>query len=446
VNLVAGSNVTITPSGNNLTISATGGGGDGSIDGSGTANYVPLFTGATTLGNSAIYQTDGNIGIGNITPIGKLHVERHSNYAGYFTSDSLSNTTHVIHAEFTYPYDAPYTNPTAVYGKAYTSDHGYTGGFGGRFEGGLYGVLGSSFSGVSFDGGCGVRGEASGNGFKTGVEGYASVSGTNYGIKGWAGGEGGWGENYGIYGSASGGQTNWAGYFEGNVSVKSDESTSPHHVLHSEFTGTGTYNAAGVYGQSVPADGYGFGGIFEGGYRGVQGSCNGGAFAGGGYGVYGYSFGTAGTRYGVYGSASGGATNYGVYASGDLAYTGTLFGPPSDTKLKQNINSFSSIQKISQLEPITFTYTSDNQYNQMNLPSGVHYGLIAQELEKVFPELVVDAVHPSATSVDGEIVGEEIHYKSIKYMELVPILIQAVKEQQKIIGELTKRIGALESK
>jgi len=118
VNLVAGSNVTITPSGNNLTISATGGGGDGSIDGSGTANYVPLFTGATTLGNSAIYQTDGNIGIGNITPIGKLHVESHSNYAGYFTSDSLSNTTHVIHAEFTYPYDAPYTNPTAVYGKA----------------------------------------------------------------------------------------------------------------------------------------------------------------------------------------------------------------------------------------------------------------------------------------------------------------------------------------
>lgn len=71
VNLVAGSNVTITPSGNNLTISATGGGGD-SIDGSGTPNYVPLFTGATTLGNSVLYQTGGNIGIGTITPAAKL--------------------------------------------------------------------------------------------------------------------------------------------------------------------------------------------------------------------------------------------------------------------------------------------------------------------------------------------------------------------------------------
>ena len=48
VNLVAGSNIVLTPTGNNITISALGG-GSGNIGGSGTTNYLPLFTGSTVL-------------------------------------------------------------------------------------------------------------------------------------------------------------------------------------------------------------------------------------------------------------------------------------------------------------------------------------------------------------------------------------------------------------
>ncbi|HMN25864.1 MAG TPA: hypothetical protein PKE38_15275 [Ignavibacteriaceae bacterium] len=55
VTLVAGTNITITPSGNNLTINAAGG-GTGNIDGSGTANYVPIFTGSSSIGNSTLSQ------------------------------------------------------------------------------------------------------------------------------------------------------------------------------------------------------------------------------------------------------------------------------------------------------------------------------------------------------------------------------------------------------
>ena len=47
----------------------------GTITGSGTADFVPMFTGATTIGNSKIFQTvGGNVGIATTTPAAKLDV------------------------------------------------------------------------------------------------------------------------------------------------------------------------------------------------------------------------------------------------------------------------------------------------------------------------------------------------------------------------------------
>lgn len=64
VNLVAGSNITIAPSGNDLTISA--GGSGGIIGGSGIVNYFPLFTGTSVLGNSKLFEdSNGDIQFGS---------------------------------------------------------------------------------------------------------------------------------------------------------------------------------------------------------------------------------------------------------------------------------------------------------------------------------------------------------------------------------------------
>lgn len=71
VTLAAGANISITPSGNTLTIASTSGGG---LGGSGTTNTLPLWTGAATLSNSAITQTGTRIGIGNASPSAKLQV------------------------------------------------------------------------------------------------------------------------------------------------------------------------------------------------------------------------------------------------------------------------------------------------------------------------------------------------------------------------------------
>ncbi len=46
----------------------------GTIDGSGTTNYLAKFTGASTIGNSQIYDNGTNLGIGTTTPSQKLHV------------------------------------------------------------------------------------------------------------------------------------------------------------------------------------------------------------------------------------------------------------------------------------------------------------------------------------------------------------------------------------
>ena len=62
---------------------------------------------------------------------------------------------------------------------------------------------------------------------------------------------------------------------------------------------------------------------------------------------------------------------------------------------------------------------------------GHDIGFIAQQLEEIVPT----AVH---TRSDG--------YKTVKYEKVVPILVQAIKEQQSLIEQLTARIEALENR
>lgn len=50
--------------------------------GPGAINYVPVWTGSTTLGNSVLFQSGGNVGIGTTTPASKLEVEGDINLFG----------------------------------------------------------------------------------------------------------------------------------------------------------------------------------------------------------------------------------------------------------------------------------------------------------------------------------------------------------------------------
>ena len=88
-----------------------------------------------------------------------------------------------------------------------------------------------------------------------------------------------------------------------------------------------------------------------------------------------------------------------------------------------------------QLNPSTFNYK--NEYMKMNLPQGPQIGLIAQDVEKVFPELVKNIVdkQPDSTKL--------FECKGINYIGLIPVLIKAIQEQQKEIDELKQIISQL---
>jgi hypothetical protein len=156
----------------------------------------------------------------------------------------------------------------------------------------------------------------------------------------------------------------------------------------------------------------------------------------------GYFIGTDGTtNYGVYATAGSTGTNYAAYFSGDGVLTGSGWSS-SDINLKQNIQPIdNNLSIINQLQPKKFEFRT-NEYPQMNLSSGQHYGLIAQELQLVLPDLVRSTIHPSQYDSLGNETFSSINYFTVNYTELIPFLIGAIKEQQLQIEDLNTRLNS----
>jgi len=119
------------------------------------------------------------------------------------------------------------------------------------------------------------------------------------------------------------------------------------------------------------------------------------------------NIGTAGARTITLGSTSATAVN---------AYN---FAVASDVMLKTNITPLSStLDKVLQLDGYKYNWkNSDN--------NSTHIGLIAQEVEQQFPELVT----------------QNNNYKSVNYLGMIAVLINAMKEQQQEIEKIRNKIN-----
>jgi len=103
----------------------------------------------------------------------------------------------------------------------------------------------------------------------------------------------------------------------------------------------------------------------------------------------------------------------------------------SDLRLKENITDLTgSLDKILQLRGVNYTWKDTE-----NRGAETHIGFIAQEVEEVIPELVGDGGLP----IDED--GNEA-YKNVNYANLVPVLVEAIKELKAENDALKARLDA----
>ena len=97
----------------------------------------------------------------------------------------------------------------------------------------------------------------------------------------------------------------------------------------------------------------------------------------------------------------------------------------SDIRLKENIITIPyALKKVIALRGVNF-----NWRNRIERGDDLHMGFIAQEAVKVIPELV----------------GNNKNHYDMQYAPITALLVEAVKEQQKLINEMQKQIELLKS-
>ncbi len=104
---------------------------------------------------------------------------------------------------------------------------------------------------------------------------------------------------------------------------------------------------------------------------------------------------------------------YKLEVSGRIRSTG--INETSDRRYKKDITSLTNVlSKVVQMRGVTYKWKT-NEFPNKNFENDTQIGLIAQEVEALFPELV-------ETDSEG--------YKSVEYSKIVAILIESIKELQ----------------
>ncbi|MEO6723626.1 MAG: tail fiber domain-containing protein [Ferruginibacter sp.] len=121
-----------------------------------------------------------------------------------------------------------------------------------------------------------------------------------------------------------------------------------------------------------------------------------------------------------------GADRFTINPNGNATISGTLT-QNSDARFKRDIAKIeNALDKVMLLNGYQYHWQ-----NELRKDTSLQIGLIAQNVESVLPQLVV-------TDTEGQ--------KSVAYQNMVPVLIEAIKEQQALIVEMKKEIETLKQK
>ena len=131
-----------------------------------------------------------------------------------------------------------------------------------------------------------------------------------------------------------------------------------------------------------------------------------------------------------------------VRVAGGLVATGEVTAYFSDQRLKANITAITNA--VDKVMSINGVYYNPNQLAADLAGEDItvqRVGLLAQEVEAILPHVVRAApfdIGDNGTSKSGE------NYKTLQYERIVPLLVEAIKEQQSQIAALNSRIAILE--
>ena len=160
------------------------------------------------------------------------------------------------------------------------------------------------------------------------------------------------------------------------------------------------------------------------------------------YGVYGETNCSGDFSAGIFGTVSDTAQVDCWAGYFDGPAFSTNFVQPSDESLKTNISEFdNALGMINALAPMKYEFIPSEL---INLPSGEHYGLMAQNVEEVIPELVTTVATPSKLDTAGNVVADPLEFKAINYSGMIPILVAALKEQAQLTDEFPDLIAEQE--
>ena len=127
-----------------------------------------------------------------------------------------------------------------------------------------------------------------------------------------------------------------------------------------------------------------------------------------------------------------GVRDYRLWVEGDTNVEGAIYVNEtfhtSDKKFKKDIKGIdSALSKITNIKGVSYEWKTD-EFKDRKFSKGTHFGVIGQDVEKILPNIVSE-------NYKGE--------KSVAYTELIPILIEAMKEQQETITALSDEVKEL---
>ena len=128
-----------------------------------------------------------------------------------------------------------------------------------------------------------------------------------------------------------------------------------------------------------------------------------------------------------------------VFTTGNVSATGAVTAFASDRRLKTILDTIDHpLEKVKHLSGVRFMFNDTAKSLGLN-DNDVHVGLIAQDVQGVLPEVVKPAPFDWNSSTLTSISGS--NYLTIQYEKIVPLLIEAIKEQSARIEALEARLA-----